>query len=272
MRAGCTSDASVVELEEVVAGYWVAEGFRSLRKRLHIVLKGVSLSIGSGERVAIIGESGSGKTTMLRVMLGALPPASGRVRVFGREVYRLPRGERWRITSRIGYVPQDPAKSLNPRLRVADIVVEPLERSKLPKGERLERAREALKKVQLHESVLSYYPTQLSGGMMQRVLIARAVVHDPDLLLLDEPTSALDVSIQAQVINLINAIQRELKCAVVIVTHDLPVAQYLADRAVLLHEGSVVEDCTFDELRENPKSERARQLIRSYSLSIEESV
>ncbi len=262
--AGSTPNRSAVELVDVTAGYWTADGF-ALR-RFHPVLKGVSVTVRRGERVAIVGESGSGKTTLLRVVLGVLQPASGRVVVMGREIYRLPRRLRWTVTSRIGYVPQDPARSLNPRLKVRDIVMEPLERSDLTEREKMERVRDALRMVQLHESVLDYYPAQLSGGMMQRVLIARAVVHEPELLLLDEPTSALDVSIQAQVINLLNSIQRKLGCTMVVVTHDLPVAQYLADRAVLLHRGAVVEDVPFEELVRSPKSELAKLLIRSFSL------
>lgn len=231
------------------------------------MLREVSVTVYDGERVAIIGESGSGKTTLLRVILGVLPPVSGRVQILGHDIYRVPRSQRWKITSQIGYVPQDPGRSLNPRLKVRSIVMEPLERSKLSEREKLEKVREAIRMVQLHETVLDYYPIQLSGGMMQRVLIARAIVHDPELLLLDEPTSALDVSIQAQVINLLDAIQRRLECAMITVTHDLSVAQYLADRAILLHKGTVVEDAPFEELVRNPKSELAKLLIRSFQLA-----
>jgi len=268
-RAGYSPSEPVVELENVTAGYWVA-GARLLRREFHGVLRGVSLTIRSGERVAVIGESGSGKTTLLRVVLGVLPPVSGRVRVLGHELYRMPERERWKVTRMIGYVPQDPSRALNPRLRVVDIVTEPLARTRLSKEEKLERARWALRMVRLHESVLSYYPTQLSGGMMQRVLIARAIVHEPKLLLLDEPTSALDVSVQAQVINLLNDIQQALRCTMVTVTHDLSVAQYLADRAVLLHGGTIVEDSPFDVLVSNPRSQYAVQLVRSYLLAVAE--
>jgi ABC-type glutathione transport system ATPase component len=263
-HAGSTDWA--IELRNVSAGYTVAEGFKAIRKRYVEVLHDVSFRVGRGERVAVIGESGSGKTTLLRVMLGLLQPLKGDVMVLGQRIYAMPSRERWKITSRIGYVPQDPFRSLNPRLRVADIVAEPLTRLGLSESEKLQRLRAALRMVQLHESVLEHYPSRLSGGMMQRVLIARAVVHEPEILLLDEPTSALDVSTQAQVVNLLNSIQERLGCTMVTVTHDLPLAQYLADRAVILYKGVVVEEGALDVIVRNPKSEHAKLLIASYAL------
>jgi len=265
-RAGSTDLA--VELREVSAGYFVAEGLKALRRKYVEVLRGVSLRVDGGERVAVIGESGSGKTTLLKVVLGLLQPMRGDVVVLGHRIYDIPERERWKVTRRIGYVPQDPFRALNPRLKVADIITEPLSRLHLPEDEKEERVRAAVKMVQLHESVLNHYPSRLSGGMMQRVLIARAVVHEPELLLLDEPTSALDVSTQAQVINLLNGIQERLKCAMVTVTHDLAVAQYLADRAVILYKGVVVEEGPLDEIVRNPKSEHARVLVASYTLGV----
>lgn len=265
-RAGSTEWA--IELRNVSAGYFVAEGFKAIRRRYVEVLHDTSFKVDRGERVAVIGESGSGKTTLLRVILGLLQPVRGDVVVLGHRIYAMPSRERWKVTRRIGYVPQDPFRSLNPRLKVASIVAEPLTRSGLSESEKMRRMREALRMVQLHESILEYYPSRLSGGMMQRVLIARAVVHEPEILLLDEPTSALDVSTQAQVINLLNSIQERLGCAMVTVTHDLPVAQYLADRAVILHRGVVVEEGPLDDIVQNPKSEHAKLLIASYTLGV----
>lgn len=267
-HAGSTNDNVHVELKRVNAGYHAIEGFKSIRRKYVQVLNEVSLRIRDGERVAIIGESGSGKTTLLKVMLGLLQPVSGEVWVLGQNIYNMSKRDRWRITHKIGYVPQDPFRSLNPRLKVMDIVTEPLERSKFSERERVERVSEAFRMVQLHESILNYYPSQLSGGMMQRVLIARSIVHDPEMILLDEPTSALDVSTQAQIISLLNSIQERLDCTMITVTHDLPVAQYLADRVVILHGGSIVEEGDFEEVVKDPKSEHARRLILSYTLSV----
>jgi ABC-type dipeptide/oligopeptide/nickel transport system ATPase component len=120
----------------------------------------------------------------------------------------------------------------------------------------------------LHEKILDYYPMQLSGGMMQRVLIARAIVHEPEILVLDEPTSALDVSIQAQVINLLNQIQRKLELAMLTVTHDLALAQYLGDRVVIIHKGRIVEEGETRIVLSQPSHEYTRLLISSYRASI----
>lgn len=266
-RVGSTTTVgnnSIIELRNVTAGYYVAEGFKTLKKVFKPVITNINLKVNDGERLAIIGESGSGKTTLLRVILGLLPPLQGDVVVVGERIYRIPARLRWRVTRQIGYVPQDPAKSLNPRLRIADVMAEPLARVDLSEREKTERIKDALRIVQLHELILSYYPSQLSGGMMQRVLIARAIVHDPEMLLLDEPTSALDVSIQAQIIDLLCNIQKKLELAMVTVTHDLPVAQYLADRAVILYRGAIVEEGPLGEIMAHPRSEHARLLITSY--------
>lgn len=266
-RAGSTVTANskpVIELKNVTAGYYAAEGFKTLKKVFKPVITNIDLKVNDGERLAIIGESGSGKTTLLRVILGLLPPLWGDVVVLGEQIYRIPPRLRWRITRQIGYVPQDPARSLNPRLRVVEVMAEPLFRTNLSEKEKAERIRDALRIVQLHESILNYYPSQLSGGMMQRVLIARAIVHEPEILLLDEPTSALDVSIQAQIINLLCDIHEKLELAMVTVTHDLPVAQYLADRAVILYRGTIVEEGPMEEIIAHPRSEHAHLLVTSY--------
>lgn len=262
-----TEGGAVVELSGVTAGYLTAaRGWKSLKRGVNVVLNNVSLRVGDGERVAIIGESGSGKSTLLKVVLGLVKPVRGRVTVLGREIYSLPWGERVRVLRDVGYVPQDPYKALNPSLRVRHSLMEPLEALDFrnPEG----RVMEVLKLVQLPEDVMDYYPTDLSGGMRQRVLIARAVVHDPEILVLDEPTSALDVSIQAQIINLINYLHEKLNLTVIVVTHDLGVAQYLADRVVILYRGEVVEEGLFEDVLHNPRNDYTKLLIRSYRASI----
>lgn len=264
MTAG---SGAVVELSGVTAGYLTAaRGWRSLKKRMNLVLNNVSLRVSNGERVAIIGESGSGKSTLLKVVLGLLKPVRGKVVVLGREIYFILWGERIKVLRDVGYVPQDPYKALNPSLRVRYSLMEPLEALNFQNPE--ERIVEVLKLVQLSEEVMDYYPMDLSGGMRQRVLIARAVVHDPEILVLDEPTSALDVSIQAQIINLINDLHKKLNLTVIVVTHDLGVAQYLADRVVILYKGEVVEEGLFDDVLHNPENDYTKLLIRSYRASI----
>jgi len=256
-------ESEIIRLENVSAGYMVVgRGLRSLKREKRIILRNINMSVRDGERVAIIGESGSGKTTILKTILGLLKPFSGRVLVMGKDIYSMKWRERVRVLRYIGYVPQDPYRALDPSVRIRKILEEPLE--SLGIRERDSRIREALKLVQLPIDVLDMYPSELSGGMRQRVLIARAIVHDPEILILDEPTSALDVLIQAQIVNLINEIHRKLELAILTVTHDLGVAQYIADRAIVLYRGEIVEEGPMDSIIKAPKTEYTRLLISSY--------
>lgn len=255
---------SILELQRVIAGYKSIKGFKSLIKRVEIVLRDISFTVEKGERVAIIGESGSGKTTILRVILGLLKPISGKVLIYGKDLYSLPSDQKLQILRRIGYVPQDPYRSLNPVLKIKYIVGEPLEAAGVEWRYIEERASEVLKIVGLPQSILNDTAEELSGGMRQRVLIARAIIAEPEILVLDEPTSALDVSIQAQIINLLNSIYDTFKVTMITVTHDLGVAQYLADRLIILKSGKIVEEGSVDEVLRNPKSEYTKSLITSY--------
>ena len=255
---------SILELQRVIAGYKSIKGFKSLIKRVEIVLRDISFTVEKGERVAIIGESGSGKTTILRVILGLLKPISGKVLIYGKDLYSLPSDQKLQILRRIGYVPQDPYRSLNPVLKIKYIVGEPLEAAGVEWRYIEERASEVLKIVGLPQSILNDTAEELSGGMRQRVLIARAIIAEPEILVLDEPTSALDVSIQAQIINLLNSIYDTFKVTMITVTHDLGVAQYLADRLIILKSGKIVEEGSVDEVLRDPKSEYTKSLITSY--------
>lgn len=253
----------IIRLEDVTAGYFIAkQGIKSLAREKKVILRNINLRIKDGERVVIIGESGSGKTTLLRVILGLLKPFNGRVFVIGKDIYSLKWRERVKVLRQIGYVPQDPYKALNPSVKVGTILEEPLEA--LGISERGSRVKDILRLVNLPENVLNMYPMELSGGMRQRVLIARAIIHDPEVLILDEPTSALDVSMQAQIVNLINEIHRKLELAVLTVTHDLGVAQYLADRAVVLYRGEIIEEGDIDSIIKNPRNAYTRLLVSSY--------
>lgn len=258
------SSVEVIKLRDVEAGYKTTLGFKSVFKHYQVVLKNINLSIAKGEKVAIIGESGSGKSTLLKVIIGLLKPIRGDVFIYDKQIYKLPWRERVKIIRKIGYVPQDPYRALNPSLKVKKILSEPLEAIGL-KDELIEqRVREVLKFTGLQREVIDATPDELSGGMRQRVLIARALIADPEILILDEPTSALDVSIQAQIINLLNDIYSKLHTTMIIVTHDLAVAQYLADRVIILKEGTLVEEGSFDQILNNPRSEYTRKLVLSY--------
>ncbi|MEM2024826.1 MAG: dipeptide/oligopeptide/nickel ABC transporter ATP-binding protein [Desulfurococcaceae archaeon] len=253
-----------IELRKIYAGYSVIKGFKSLLRTPQIVLKDINLQISERERVAIIGESGSGKTTLLKVILGLLSPVQGEVLINGVSIYNLTWRKRVSILRRIGYVPQDPYRALNPALSVNQILEEPLEAIGQNDRKIEQEIDEILKLVQLPSTVLGLTSDELSGGMRQRVLIARALIHQPSILILDEPTSALDVSIQAQIINLLNDIYSRLRITMITVTHDLAVAQYLADRAILIKNGVIVEDGALRDILSSPKSEYARAIVSSY--------
>ena len=258
------NDTCVVQLKDVWAGYKVLTGFKSVLRKYRVVLKGINLRVQSGERVAIIGESGSGKTTLLRVILGINEPIKGEVYVLGAPIYKLPWGKRIQVIRKIGYVPQDPYKALNPALKVRQLLAEPLEAIKLNKSTIEYKIKETIRLVGLPSYVLDSTPDELSGGMRQRVLIARALIHEPVVLLLDEPTSALDVSMQAQIVNLLNEIYTQLKLTLILVTHDLSIAQYLADRVLIIRDGAIIEEGRLEEVLKSPREEFTRNLIKGY--------
>jgi oligopeptide/dipeptide ABC transporter ATP-binding protein len=203
-------------------------------------VSGVSFDVRQGETLGIVGESGSGKTTLLLCLALVMIPDQGTITLEGEklfdggEVLKKPNGK-------IQIVFQDPSSSLNPTLTVRDIVAEPLSRLKLPKQEANHRVTSSLQHVGLDSSFLEKYPNQLSGGQKQRVGIARALVTNPTLILLDEPTSALDVGTQAQVINLLVDLQKEMNLTYIFVTHNMAVASYLSDRLAVFYAGSIRE-------------------------------
>ena len=223
----------------------------------------VDLDVRPGEAISIVGESGSGKSTMIRMAMGLAIPDEGVVEFGGAQWARLRKADRRRQRGRIGVVFQEPFGALDPRQRIMDIVTEPLavhERG-TSRTERSARAAEALEFVGLDASLLRKLPAQLSGGQQQRVGIARAIIARPELVLLDEPTSALDVSVQAQLLELLARLREELATTYVLVSHDLHVAAYLADRVLVLKDGVAVESGTVEQVFDSPSAPYTRELL-----------
>lgn len=220
----------------------------------------VSLTIERGEIVGIVGESGSGKTTLARVLCGLVSHEAGAVTIDGRDLSQMSDSELWTV---IQMVPQDSYGSLNPTLRVQDIVAEPLHyRGHLPWREARRQADEILATVGISEVVAQRTPKEMSGGQRQRVALARALSVRPQLLICDESTSALDVSVQAQILNLIQRLQEEYQFAVLFVTHDIDVVRYLSDRVVVMQDGRIVEELRGEQLETNDvREEYTRQLL-----------
>ncbi|MCP2317324.1 peptide/nickel transport system ATP-binding protein [Nocardia amikacinitolerans] len=223
---------------------------------------GVSLSIAAGETVGLVGESGSGKSTIGRCVAALQRPTSGAVRVRGQDIAGLSQRRLRPIRRRFGFVFQDPASSLNPRMTVGDCVAEPMIVHKVGKSEAIRaKVRSLLDDVRLPAGAERRYPHELSGGQRQRASLARALALDPDLLVADEPTSALDVSVQAAVLELFAQLQRECGWACLFISHDLAVVDQLADRIVVLRDGAVVEQGDRDAILRDPREEYTRRLV-----------
>lgn len=233
---------SLLEAREVRVRYGAREAVR-----------GVSLQLSAGERVGLIGESGSGKSSLARALLGLEPLAGGSVSFDGRAMHGAPREVRRRFQP----VFQDVGAALNPRHRVADILAEPFEIH----GLRVPDLAPLLAQVQLGPELLARLPSALSVGQRQRVNLARALALEPELLLLDEPVSALDVSVQAQVLNLLNELVSTRRLALLVITHDLHVVEHLCSRVLVMLDGQLVEEGPVAQLLSSPQHAYTRQLV-----------
>ncbi len=210
----------------------------------HRVLKavdGVSLHIRKGEVLGLVGESGCGKTTMGRLILGLLPPTSGEIRFDVVNLEALPKAEIRRMRKRMQMVFQDPYSSLNPRMTIGNILMFPMKVQGVYSGREKEKASSLLERVGLRRSDMNRYPHEFSGGQLQRIGLARALSVDPEFLVADEPVSALDVSIQSQVLNLFKELQEEFHLACLFITHDLSVVEFISDRIAVVYLGKIVE-------------------------------
>ncbi len=225
-------------------------------------VSGVSLEIAEGETLGLVGESGSGKSTLGRLILRLLEPTSGNVFFEGRDLSALSRSELRHLRRQMQLVFQDPYASLNPRMRVRSIVGEGIEIHKLARGrEKQDRIAELLKMVGMAPDAMNRYPHEFSGGQRQRIGIARALAVKPRFLVLDEPVSALDVSIQAQIINLLQDLQEQLKLTYLFIAHDLRVVEHISNRVAIMYLGKIVEVATRDEIYANPRHPYTRALL-----------
>lgn len=225
----------------------------------------VNLEIEAGTTVALVGESGCGKTTVGRSLLGLTPSQAGRVEFEGVELRNLSRAD-WRPYRRsLQIIFQDPMASLDPRMRVRDSVVEGMRSFGIGRNEaaRTDRVRQLFERVQLDPDQIWRYPHEFSGGQRQRICIARALAVEPKLIVCDEAVSALDVSIQAQILNLLADLQKELGLAYLFITHDLSVVRYLADRVAVMYLGQIVESGPTDVIFSNPQHPYTRGLLEA---------
>ena len=233
--------------------------------RVFTALKDVSFSIRAGESFGLVGESGSGKTTLTRCILRLEEVTAGSIYFDGADLTRMAAPDLRALRSQIQIVFQDPYASLNPRMTVRDIVAEPMvvhrDALKLSGRRQTDRVMELLELVGLAAQHLYRFPHEFSGGQRQRIGIARALALNPRLLILDEPTSALDVSVQAQVLNLLDQLQRSMQLTYLFISHDLGVIRYICDRIALIYCGAIVEHGVTAEVLDNPQSDYAKTLI-----------
>ncbi|MDA4891909.1 ATP-binding cassette domain-containing protein [Microbacterium resistens] len=249
--------APLLEVRDLRVAY-PRKGFR--RPPVEI-LHGVSLDIRPGETVGLVGESGSGKTTLGRAILGLAPVTGGVIRFDGADITRAPRAQRRRLARDIQVVFQDPYGSLNPALRIEDILAEPLQVQGVRRDAARERVAELLRQVGLPEDAGARLPREFSGGQRQRIAIARALALAPRLIVCDEPVSALDLSTQARVLDLFIEIQERTGVALLFVSHDLAVVRHVSHRVAVMYRGDIVEFGRGEVVTSDPDHAYTRRLL-----------
>ena len=250
-----TSNPPLLQLRDVRVHFPITKGLL-LRRVIGEVraVDGVDLNVTRGQSVGLVGESGSGKTTLGRAVVGLARPSSGTVVFDGEDVWSLGRVAQKRLRRRVQMVFQDPYASLDPRMTVGKSIAEPLEIHRLgSRADRTSKVGRLLETVGLHPTHADRYPHELSGGQRQRVGVARALSLDPDLVVADEPVSALDVSIQAQIVNLLQELQRELGLTSILIAHDLAVVRHVSDAIAVMYLGRIVEWSRAADLYREPR-------------------
>ncbi|MFL2664789.1 MAG: ABC transporter ATP-binding protein [Dehalococcoidia bacterium] len=255
---------TVLDVKDLKVYFPINRGFIFVKNKGYVkAVDGVDLSISPGETLGLVGESGSGKTTVGKAIIRLVKPTSGNIQFNGGDVSNLKGGNLREFRKQVGFVFQDPYGSLNPRMTAERIISEPLLTHKIFDNEedRRKRVLELLDIVGLHSAMISRYPHEFSGGQRQRIGIARAIAANPELIILDEPVSALDVSIQAQIINLLEDLQKEFNIAYLFIAHDLSVVRHVSDRVAVMYLGHIVEYGDRDKIYNSPVHPYTRALL-----------
>jgi ABC-type glutathione transport system ATPase component len=259
--------APLINAKGVVVAYRSGGLAGFARKQINI-LHGVDIAVGRGEVVGIVGESGSGKTTLGRALLGLVKPIAGEIRFDGTDIGGLTATQLRQLRKRMQMIFQDPMSSLNARQTIRRILVGPIllhgvEADRKGAERRIARV---LERVRLPTTILDRYPRELSGGQRQRIGIARAIVLEPDFVLADEVVSGLDVSTQAQVLDLLSELRRDLNLSIALISHDLSVIRAFCSRVAVLRAGAIVEEGNCEQVFAAPKSDYTRALIDAIPL------
>ncbi len=256
-----SENGNILTVEGLKTWFPVRRGFLGKKRYVHAV-DGVDLRIKKGKTLGLVGESGSGKTTVGRTILRLIPATAGSVTYKGRDVLTAGRSEVKRLRRQMQVIFQDPVGSLNPRMTVGSIVSEPISAHGLLSGRaRRKRVEQLLERVGLSARYINRYPHEFSGGQRQRIGIARALAVEPDFIVCDEPVSALDVSIQAQVLNLLADLQKDMGLSFLFIAHNLAVVEHFAHEVAVMYLGRVVETAPRQELYRNPQHPYTQALL-----------
>jgi len=253
----------LLEVRDLKVHFPIYSGLMRRRTGAFKAVDGVSFTVEAGKTVGLVGESGSGKTTIGRTIVKLIPATSGEILWKGNNILPLSEKEFRPLRRRIQYIFQDPFGSLNPRMLIGAIIGEALQINfrNLSSSERSDRVASLLCRVGLKPEMMGRFPHEFSGGQRQRIGIARALAVEPEFLICDEPVSALDMSVQAQIVNLLQDLQEELGLALLFIAHDLAVVEHISDSVLVLHHGKIVESGSAREVLENPRDAYTRELI-----------
>jgi len=235
------------------------------RKQIIKAVNGVSFNLHEGKTLGIVGETGCGKSTIAKSIIKLAPVKSGKIFWMGKNLLNINKHQMQNVRKEIQMIFQDPLSSLNPRMNIGEIISEPLKTHfpSLNQNQVKKQVKDMMMNVGLLPNLVNRYPHEFSGGQCQRIGIARALILKPKLIICDEPVSALDVSIQAQVLNLLKSLQKELKLTYVFITHDLSIAKHMSDNIMVLYFGKCVEMKQSKQLFTNPQHDYTKQLIAS---------
>lgn len=257
-----TSNSPLLQVKDLVREYTLPREHLFRQPGTVQALNGVSFSIAAGRSLGVVGESGSGKSTLARLVMALDTPTAGTVELLGRNLHQLPAEQLRQARRDFQMVFQDPYGSLDPRQTVERIVTEPLQaQGQTTRAEQREQAAQVLSQVGLRTNDLGKYPHEFSGGQRQRIAIARALITRPRLIVADEPVSALDVSVQAQVLNLMQDLQQQFGITYMLISHDLAVVNHLCDEVVVLYQGRIVERGSPGELFRNAQHPYTQSLV-----------
>ncbi len=256
---------SLIEVTDLKVHFPIQEGFFSKAKQFVKAVDGVSFQIKKGSTVGLVGESGSGKSTIGKTIVRLNEPTAGDIHYQGQSILSLSEEAFFSYRKKIQMIFQDPYNSLNPRMTVSGIISEPLDIHfpDMSRSEKDDKIAELLVKVGLQADHRNRYPHQFSGGQRQRIGIARALSVEPDFIICDEAVSALDVSVQAQIINLLQDVQEEYDLTYLFIAHDLAVVEHISDYVLVMSQGKIVEQATADEIYANPQDPYTQKLLNA---------